>query len=183
MQGPEQLSQDVTSLYRLAFLITVNRELSIELAAEALVFHQTTGLSFPDGIARSARVLVIAEALMAISGDLAASARGVESSPAEPRQPLPNEWTLDRDTTRTELEQALLAIDVFPRCALLLTVYEDLSQNVTAILMETNGELVRRAQLLGLWELTRNLASLQGWIPAVGSEARSLAATREVRYA
>ena len=114
MRTREQLSRDVTDLYRLAFLITARR---------------------------------------------------------------------DPDTTSTELEQALLAIDVFPRCALLLTVYEGLSQDVAAILMDTSQELVRKAQILGLWELTRNLAKLQGWIPSVPAEAGSYAVTREVRYA
>jgi hypothetical protein len=183
MRTREQLSKDVTDLYRLAFLITARRDLGIELAADALAFHQTPGPSFPDCITGSARVLVMAEALMAIGGELAASARRTESSPAEPRQPLPTAWRLDPDTTSTELEQALLAIDVFPRCALLMTVYEGVSQDVAAILMDTSQELVRKAQILGLWELTRNLAKLQGWIPSVPAEAGSYAVTREVRYA
>ena len=60
MPTREQLSKDVTALYRLAFLITADRDLSIELAADALAFHHTQGFSFQDGIAGSARVLVIA---------------------------------------------------------------------------------------------------------------------------
>jgi hypothetical protein len=183
MRTREQLSNDVTALYRLAFLITAARDLSIGLAADALAFHHAPGPSFPDGITGSARVLVMAEALMAIGGELAASARRTQSSPAEPRQALPRARTLDQGTTWAELEQALLAIDVFPRCALLLTVYEGLSLDVAAILMDTNRELVRKAQILGLWELTCNLAKLQGWIPSVPAEAGSYAVTREVRDA
>ena len=182
MRTREQLSKDVAALYRLAFLITADRDLSIELAAGALAFHHTPGLSFHGGMTGSARVLVMAEALMAIGREIAASASRTESSPAEPPQALPSAWSLDPDTTVTELEQALLAIDVFPRCALLLTVYEGLSQDVAAILMDTDPELVCKAQLLGLWELTRNLAKLRGWMPSVQSEAQSYAVTREVRY-
>jgi len=89
----------------------------------------------------------------------------------------------NRDPTSTELEQALLAIDVFPRCALLLTVYEGLSQDVVATLMGTSPELVRKAQFLGLWELTRNLAKLRGWMPSVENEARPYALNRQLRYA
>jgi len=67
MPTREQLSKDVTALYRLAFLIAADRDLSIELAADALAFHHTQGFSFQDGIAGSARVLVIAEALIALA--------------------------------------------------------------------------------------------------------------------
>ena len=86
MRTREQLSKDVTDLYRLAFLITARRDLGIELAADALAFYQTPGPSFPDCITGSARVLVMAEALMAIGGELAASARRTESSPARPNR-------------------------------------------------------------------------------------------------
>lgn len=183
MRTREQLHKDVTDLYRLAFLITAQPDLSIELAADALAFHHTPGLSFPDGITGSARVLVMAEALMAIGGELAASARRTQRSPADTPQAMPEGWSLDPDTTGAELEQVLLAIDVFPRCALLLTVYESLSQDVAAILMDANPELVRKAQVIGLWELTLNLAKLQGCAPAVPAKAGSYAVTREVRYA
>ena len=45
MRTREQLSRDVTDLYRLAFLITARLDLGIELAADALAFHQTPGPS------------------------------------------------------------------------------------------------------------------------------------------
>jgi hypothetical protein len=66
-------------------------------------------------------------------------------------------------TTKVQLESALLAIDVFPRCALLLSVFEGMSLEDVGILLNSERDLVRTAQMIGLLELTRNLARLHGW--------------------
>ena len=60
--------------------------------------------------------------------------------------------------TKPELERALLAIEVFPRCALLLTVFERLSIQEAAVLLNADEPLVRKAQARALFDLTRNLA-------------------------
>lgn len=57
----------------------------------------------------------------------------------------------------------MLALDVFPRCALLLTVFEKLSIKDTTVLLGADEALVRKAQCLGLIELTRNIARGRGW--------------------
>ena len=75
----------------------------------------------------------------------------------------PRNWVLDRHTTKVQLERALLAIDTFPRCAVLLSFFEGMSLDDAATLLDADRTLVRKAQLTGLRELTRNLARMQGW--------------------
>ena len=57
-----------------------------------------------------------------------------------------------------ELEKALLAIDLFPRSALLLRVFEGFGMADAATLLDANPALIRKAQAIGLCELTTNLA-------------------------
>jgi DNA-directed RNA polymerase specialized sigma24 family protein len=63
---------------------------------------------------------------------------------------------------RPEFERAVLALDVFQRCAVLLTVFERLSGAETALLLDADAELVKKAQVRGLVELTRNIALGRG---------------------
>lgn len=182
MEAREGLNQRVADLYRLAFLITGDIELSIDLAAETVAWHETPDFSFAGGISKAAKRLVIAEALAAMGADLAASAHRTQArDAAEPEFPR-RDWTLNPATTKAELEQALRSIDVFPRCVLLLCVFEGLSQKEAAIFLDCDRELVRKAQVIGLWELTRNLAIAQGWAPA-RRDATSFGITAALRYA
>jgi DNA-directed RNA polymerase specialized sigma24 family protein len=71
------------------------------------------------------------------------------------------EWTLHPDTAKTDLERALLSIDVFPRAALLLSVFEEMAIPDAAVLLDANPELVKKAQAIGLRQLTSNLARTQ----------------------
>jgi hypothetical protein len=116
--------------------------------------------------------LVIGRALAAIRDDLAASARRTAAIRAEKGALPPRSWALG-NTTRGQLERALLAIDVFPRCALLLLVFEGVPLEDAAILLDGDRELVRHAQATGLRELTRNLARMQGWASAPGRVHRA----------
>ena len=109
------------------------------------------------------RRVFIAKALAGIRNELARSGRRTASKRAEKVALLPRNWILNRDTTKVQLESALLAIDVFPRCALLLSVFERISLEDVGILLNSERDLVRTAQMIGLLELTRNLARLQGW--------------------
>jgi hypothetical protein len=56
------------------------------------------------------------------------------------------------------LERALLAIDAFPRCVLLLLMFEGHSIDDAMVLLDADRELVHKAQVFALQELTRNLA-------------------------
>jgi hypothetical protein len=63
-------------------------------------------------------------------------------------------------TDRVQLEQALMAIDIFPRCALLLTVFERLSLEDASVLLDAKEDLSRTGQVIGLRELIKNLAEV-----------------------
>ena len=156
-----------SQIYWLAFLLTGHHELSLDMTLEALGFPDDAKNSFFSVwmLAWSRRVF-IAKALAAIRDELARSARRTASKRAGKAALPARDWTLDRGTTKVELERALLAIDVFPRCALLLSVFEGVSLEDVAILLDSERDLVRKAQMIGLRELTPNLARIQGWTSA-----------------
>jgi DNA-directed RNA polymerase specialized sigma24 family protein len=109
------------------------------------------------------RRMVIAEALTAVHEDLARSARHTALRRGENSKIPPQSWTLHRQTTRPDLEQALLMIDVFPRAAVLLLVFERVPLKDAAVLLDSEPDLVRKALAVGARELTINLATMQGW--------------------
>ena len=59
------------------------------------------------------------------------------------------------------MERALLAIDVFPRCVLVLRTLEGISIEDTATLLEENKDLVREAQAIGLYSLVDSIHRAQ----------------------
>jgi DNA-directed RNA polymerase specialized sigma24 family protein len=113
-----------------------------------------------------ARKLVIAEALSGIRPQLRESLRRLQVEPW-PVGRLPSEavavW---RSVDKSEFERAVLAIDVFPRCVVLLTVFERLSTAESALLLNTHVDVVKQAQRRGLIELARNVAIGRGWDPS-----------------
>lgn len=163
MQTLKDANERAADLYRLAFLLTGSRGSSVNVAIEA--FEATEGANpfFSSWMLAWSRKVVIAKALGAMRDELAASAQRTRSRSAD-KYVLPSRrWTPPTETTNLQLERALLAIDVFPRCALLLSVFEGFSLADTAILLNGDEELVKKARTIGLRELTRNLARLQGW--------------------
>jgi hypothetical protein len=51
------------------------------------------------------------------------------------------------------------AIDVFPRCALVLSIFEGLPLEDVATLLDEDCELVKAARAIGLQQLTRRLSA------------------------
>ena len=155
-------------LYWLAFLLTGDREHSAEAVTRALDFKDGNR-TFHGFMVSWARKLVIAEVLAAIDSELRESALRLQASdPAEPASlPSPGWVRVEhaRPITTQEFERAVLALDVFPRCAVLLTVFERLSIQESTLLLNADRELVTRAQHRGLIELTRNIALGRGWEP------------------
>lgn len=140
----------------------MTRRFESELSWLALLL---TGRTEP-GIYAISRKVVIAKALAAVQADLEASRRRTQSIRAESYDAdyLPSrDWSLAWDADRLDLERALLAIDIFPRCALLLTVFEKLPLPDAATLLDAGQDLVLKAKVIGLHELTRNLALNAGW--------------------
>ena len=166
--------------YWLAYLLTGNQGLSVDVTLEALDFPDDVNPFFSAWMLAWSRRVFIAKALAAIRGELAASARRTASKRAEKAALPARNWTLDRDTPKVQLDSALLAIDVFPRCALLLSVFEGMSLDDVAILLDGERDLVRKAQMIGLRELTRNLARMQGW---TSTATKSNVITSEMQHA
>jgi len=163
MQTLEQANKRAADLYWLASLLTGNRGLSVDATLEAVVFPDDANPFFSAWMVAWSRRVFIAKALATIRDELAASARRTASKRAEKTALPPPNWTLDRGTTKVQLEGALLAIDVFPRCAVLLSVFEGVSLEDAALLLDSERDLVQKAKMIGLRELTRNLARNQGW--------------------
>jgi DNA-directed RNA polymerase specialized sigma24 family protein len=160
--------EHLAELYWLAFLLTGDREHSAEAVTRAVDFEDGAGATFRGFMVSWARKLVIAQALAAIDSELRESALRLQTpDPVEPAALPPRGWIDRQSITRGEFERALLALDVFPRCAVLLTFFERLSLEESSLLLNADRELVTRGQRLGLIELTRNIALGQGWEPAV----------------
>jgi DNA-directed RNA polymerase specialized sigma24 family protein len=166
MQTLEHANGQAADLYWLAFLLTGHRETSADVAMAVLDSRDGGNHFFSEWMHAWARRLVIAKALPAIREELAASARRTQSRPAVKSALPPRTWALRDGSAKVEVERALLAIDVFPRCVLLLSIFEGMALADVATLLDSERELVRKAQMIGLRELTRNLAGMQGWTPA-----------------
>jgi hypothetical protein len=163
MQTLEQANKRVANLYWLAFLLTGSPGLSVDVTLAAVAFQDDANPFFSVWMLAWSRRVFIAKALAWIRDALAASARRTTTRRAEKAVLPPRNWTLDLDTLKVQVESALRAIDVFPRCALLLSIFEGVSPDDVAILLNSERDLVRKAQMIGLRELTRNLAGIQGW--------------------
>ena len=162
MQKLDQASERMVDLYWLAFLLTGHSESSVEIAIESLDF-QDEATFFSTWMSAWSRRVVIAKALSSIRKELVDSANRTKSARAGKSAFPPRDWTLNPATTKAQLEAALLAIDVFPRCALVLSFFEKASLEDTAVLLNADRSLVGKAQTIGLQELNRNLARMQGW--------------------
>jgi hypothetical protein len=144
-------------LYWLAFLLTGRRDISIDIAADAAASGDYANGFFADWMRGWQRRLVIGRALTAIHEELADSGRRTEiahtTSSGRPRN-----WSLSSDATKADIERALLAIDLFPRAALLLLVFEGVRIADAATLLDADPKLLKKAEAIGLRELTTNLA-------------------------
>jgi DNA-directed RNA polymerase specialized sigma24 family protein len=153
-------TKDVTSLYRLAFLLTGARDISIDVAADASLSQAAVNPFFATWIRAWTRKIVIAKAVSAIRDELRASVHRTEMARVPGPAPL-QKWSLPASTTKTQIEQALLAVDLFPRAAVLLSIFEGMSIADAATILDADVTLVRKAQAIGLRELTNNLAGMR----------------------
>jgi DNA-directed RNA polymerase specialized sigma24 family protein len=163
MQTLRQASESGADLYWLAYLLTGDRGPSLDLALEALVPPDDGSTFFSTWMLAWSRRMFIAKALGAIRGELAESARRTAFRRGGRVTLPPRNWTLDGETTKTQLEKAILAIDVFPRCVVVLSVFEGVLLQDVATLVDSDLDLVVKARAIGVRELTRDLAQRQGW--------------------
>lgn len=180
METIEQVKRNVADLHWLATLLTGCRETATEVTFQALNPADDAKPFFSTWMQAWSRRNVISRALAAVRDDLARSARQTALRSDEKCELPPRSWTLDRQTTKSDLERALLPIDVFPRAAVLLSVFERVPLKDAAILLDSEPNLVRKAVAAGTRDLTINLAGMQGWQSTViGS--RTVCEERHVR--
>ena len=158
--------KDLTALLWLASLITGDNGSASDTVVESLCLDDADNPFFAHWMAVWSRKLVIAKSLGKIAPELKDSARRTALAPypaGSANMPSPD-WSREHPVNRIQLQRALSAIDVFPRCAVLLMIFERLSLEDTVVLLNADKELVTLARAIGLAELARNLASEQGWI-------------------
>jgi len=163
VEAVEQARRNVADLHWLATLLTGCQETATEVTFQALGPADDTNAFFSNWMDAWARRLVIAKALAAVRDDLAQSARRTALRHSQKTGLPPRSWMLDGDTDRSDLERALLPIDVFPRAAVLLVLFERVSLTDVAVLLDSEPNLVRKAVAIGARDLTINLAAMQGW--------------------
>ena len=156
----------VTDLHCLAFLLTGRSETSADLVIETISSEAVDSSYSPAWMVAWCRKSIIRRALAIVCDSLAASARQTRLSLVESSELPARGWSLDHETKESELQRALLGIDVFPRAAILLSIFEGVPIRDVANLLGADPDLVRKGQMIGLRELTANLARIQGWTPA-----------------
>jgi DNA-directed RNA polymerase specialized sigma24 family protein len=142
-------------LYWLAFLLTGNREMSVDIAADVEVENLGASPFFVGWMRAWSRRLVIAKALVVIREELAESRHRIDEM--QIREPRGLKGKCSPDLTKAGIEAALLAIDLFPRAALLLSLFEGMALNDVATLLDAAPSIIKKARTAGLQELTTNL--------------------------
>ena len=149
--------EPLRDLYRLAYLLTGDRERSVQVVIETLGAEDSANAFFDGWFVTWARKIFIAKVLGPVP--LEASLPGLRTRLNELQSGAERTGrAIDARTGVAEIEAALLAIDAFPRRALLLRVFEKLSLEDVGILLNANLEAVKVATSIGLIELSRNLA-------------------------
>jgi len=171
MKTLQQVRHGASDLHWLAFLLTGRREIACEVTAQAIDSMDGRDGFFSTWMVSWSRRLVIARALAAVREDLTRSARRTALRRIDNSEFPPPSWVLDARTAKSDLKCALLPIDLFPRAAVLLLVFERMPLKDAAILLDAEAELVRQAMAAGVRDLTINLACTQGWSAAPASAA------------
>lgn len=161
----------MADLHWLATLLTGCSETASDLTVQAVSSADGESAFFSNWIDAWSRRIFIAKVLAAVREELAESARRTARRRVGNSALPPRSWTLDSKTTRSDIERALLSIDVFPRAAVFLLLFERVPLNDAAVLLNSEPSLVRKGLAVGARELTLNLARLQGWKSVVGGSA------------
>jgi DNA-directed RNA polymerase specialized sigma24 family protein len=155
---PAPIRNQAADLYWLAYLLTGRRDVSIDIAADAASSQEGGSQFFGEWMRNWSRRLVMANALPAIREELVESERRTQEAHVRRSASPSRGWSLSPGTTKSQIEEALLPIDVFPRVALVLTVFEGVRIPDAATMLEVDESLVRKGQAMGLREFTANLA-------------------------
>jgi hypothetical protein len=155
----------VTGLYWLAFILTGCEDISVSVTAEVLSMASGKEATCypseccPSEIARLRRA-VITQSVAAQQSELR-WARGCYKRQTRYGYESELRTALDSMPSFFEVRNALPAIDLFPRLALLLTVFEGFSLREAAKCLDSNEESICDARSHGLlslaWNMTRTI--------------------------
>jgi hypothetical protein len=163
----ENFEKNSSELYRLALLLTGNTDRSVEAFSRAIDFDEEENPAFGGFMNAWARKLIIVKALGTIEKELRASKQRVARRVADEAAGV-GKWKRRAHIAREEFEEAVIVIDAFPRCAMLLTIFEGMPIEDAAVLLNADKSLTASAQRIGIVELTRNLAGNGGRDPYPG---------------
>jgi DNA-directed RNA polymerase specialized sigma24 family protein len=152
------MKRDAADLHWLAYLLTGRRDLSIEIAVDTVASPPNRKQFFSDWMGAWARRIVIARALAAVRDELAESARRTRLARNIRSARVPRGWSLNPQTNKAQIERALLAMDIFPRAVVVLSILEGVRISDAAVILDADATLVRKAQALGAYQLVRKLA-------------------------
>jgi len=178
MEKLELAKRTAADVHWLATLLTGRPDIASDVTVKAFAPSDDNNAPFSSWMHRWSRRIVIANALAAIHSELDRSARRTAKKRAETSELPPPSWVLDAATTKKDLEGALLPIDVFPRAAVVLLVFERVPMEDAAVLLNSEPDLVRKGLEAGLVELTINLARMQGWTSGA-AQSHSLVTRRQ----
>jgi hypothetical protein len=156
--GFRDTNTDALAFYWLAYLLTGDREMSIDIAAEAAV-HEIDPRAFVSDGMKDGRHLAITKAISAMRTELPESARRAKDSYSDVWVTSLHARSVATSITQVELERAVLAIDAFPRVVLVLLVFEGLNITQAEALLDADSVLLARARVIGLRELCLNIAA------------------------
>jgi len=137
-----------SELFSLAFLLTGDTERSVEAFDRALDYDDT----------ENPRKLIIGEALGTMRTELRTS-RQRTAELAEDAACVHAKLQARPEIAQGDFEEAVISIDAFPRCAMLLTIFEGMSIRAASALLNADEALTRVAQRIGIVELTRHLTA------------------------
>ena len=181
--SPAQMFLDQGSeLVWLAFLLTGDMSLGADVVAEALDASGPTAPFFEQWMSAWRRKLVIARTLGKVRLPLTASVCRVKlrvQNWTYGDELPPPAWLAGRGVSRVQFEDAALAIDIFPRCSLLLRIFEKISIEDVALLLNADKDLVESATAIALNELAWNIAIGQNWSPLETTTGAPLVQTQD----
>jgi hypothetical protein len=163
----ENFEQKSSELYRLAYLLTGNSDRGVEAFSRALDFEEEKNPVFGGFMNAWARKLVAVEALGTMEKELRASKQRAARTAGDETAGKAV-WKRRAEISQEEFEEAVIAIDAFPRCAMLLTIFEGMSIEAAAVLLHADESLTAAAQRMGIVQLTSKLAGGGGRDPFPG---------------
>ena len=151
---------NMAELYWLAFLLTGDRERSVQAYTGALN-SDAPAPALQKFMLSWARRLVIVAALGTIRRQLHASALRIRPATKGELAGVSALAAADlAHLTKRDLEEALLAMEIFQRCVIILTILERLPVSEAAALLGSDEDSVKAAQARGVTEMTWRLASV-----------------------